>query len=94
MATGYGVESLTFRQFINVCYTMVVEQFQGSQEEGGDTIEDQVNRFEEQIGLRHNPDDDAVAALREWQLARGIDPDKASKEEVKPKNWWEGDHEL
>lgn len=73
---------------------MIVRQFQGSDEEGGDSAEDQVQRFEEEIGLRHNPDDDAMAALREYQRSMGIDPDKQKTDVEAEKPWWETDTEL
>lgn len=73
---------------------MIVRQFQGSGEEGGQTAEDQVTRFEEEIGLRHNPDDDALAQLREFQISQGIDPDEKKADLEKEVPWWEKDTEL
>lgn len=73
---------------------MVTRQFQGSDEEGGDTAEDQIRRFEEEIGLRHNPDDDAIAALREWQMSQGINPDAQKIDIEAEKPWWTKDTEL
>jgi hypothetical protein len=67
---------------------------EGSGEEGGDTAEDQVRRFEEQIGLRHNPDDDALAALRAFQISQGIDPDKKKADLDAMTPWWEKDTEM
>lgn len=82
------------RQFLNICYTLITDNMTGSQEEGGDTAEDQVERFEEQIGLKHNPDDDALAQLRAFQLAQGIDPDKQKVDIEKEIPWWEKDTEM
>lgn len=88
------MHELTVREFINTCYYMVVRNFQDSMEEGGDTAEEQIERFEEKIGLRHNPEDDALAKLRAWQISQGIDPDKAKADVDAEKPWWEDDTEL
>lgn len=88
------METFTLRQFLNICYTLITDTMTGSQEEGGDTAEDQVRRFEEQIGLRHNPDDDALARLRAMQIAQGIDPDKKKVDIEKEIPWWEKDTEM
>lgn len=94
LAHGHGVENFTFRQFLNICYTLITDTMTGSGEEGGDTPEEQVQRFEEQIGLRHNPDDDAIAALRAFQISQGIDPDKKKVDIEKEIPWWEKDTEM
>lgn len=88
------MHELTTREFINTCYFVLVRNVRDSQEEGGDTAEEQIQRFEEQIGLRHNPEDDALAQLREWQISQGIDPDKAKTDVDAEKPWWEDDVEL
>lgn len=73
---------------------MIAETFQGSNEEGGDTPEDELRRWEEEIGLRHNPDDDAIAALRAFQVSQGIDPDAQKADLDKDKPWWDRDVEF
>lgn len=88
------MHELTLREFINTCYFVLVRGVRDSPEEGGDTAEDQIQRFEEQIGLRHNPEDDALAKLREWQISQGIDPDKPKVNVDAEKPWWEDDVEL
>jgi hypothetical protein len=94
MQTGKGVGDFTVRQFLNICYATIAETFQGSNEEGGETAEDQLKHWEEQIGLRHNPDDDAKAALRAFQIAKGIDPDAKKADVEKDIPWWEKGQEF
>jgi hypothetical protein len=92
---GKGISQFTFREFLNICYTTVVRQFQPPMDEEGDSVEVQISRFEEKIGLRHNPENDAMAALRQWQISQGIDPDaKTDFDPNASKPWWEQDLEM
>lgn len=72
----------------------MVSQFQPPQEENDLTVDQQVQSFEEQVGLRYNMSDTALKAWRDSMTARGLDPD-ATAEKVQEDskaahlNWWE-----
>lgn len=59
-----------------------VSQFQPPQEEGGETIEEQIILFEEAIGQRVSAETNAEKLLRASMIARGLDPD--AKPELSP----------
>jgi hypothetical protein len=70
-----------------VAYAVITERM---------TDEERVIRFEEEIGMRTNPEEAAKAALRAWQEAQGItfdDPDApvpaplGSRDEEVPGTW-------
>lgn len=52
-----------------------VKDLQPPQEEGGETIEEQIVKFEENIGQRVSAEAKAMAVFRESMIARGLDPD-------------------
>lgn len=59
-----------------------VSGFQPPQEEGGDTIEEQIVKFEESIGQRVSSEAKATKLFRDSMIARGLDPD--AKPEISP----------
>jgi hypothetical protein len=58
-----------------VAYYHHVSQIQPPQEEDGDTIEEQTEKFEEAIGQRVSAESRAEQLMRASLIARGIDPD-------------------
>lgn len=60
----------------------IISQFKPPEEEGGDSVGDQIERFEEEIGLRVSAESKAQEMVRASMIARGIDPD--AKPELSP----------
>jgi len=59
-----------------------VKDIQPPAEEDGDTVEEQIIKFEENIGQRISSEAKAMARFRESMIARGLDPD--AKPELSP----------
>lgn len=65
-----------------MAYSHHVNRFEPSAEEDGPTIEEQIERFEEQIGQRVSAETKAMAQFRAAMIAQGLDPD--AKPELSP----------
>ncbi len=61
----------------NIVYHAITRNFQATEDEHGDKIDrqEQVERFEVDIGQRVNPEHVAVQKVREMLIAMGKDPD-------------------
>jgi hypothetical protein len=54
---------------MNVCYANCVK---GIEPDERQSVQEKIELFEEQIGMRVNPEEIALAELRKWQDAQGI----------------------
>lgn len=65
-----------------MAYYHHISQFEPPVEEGGDTVEEQILKFEENIGQRISSEAKANELFRASMIARGLDPD--AKPELSP----------
>lgn len=85
---------LTPREICNLIYYRVTSQIQTRQNDDGsilETIEEQIEEFEEQIGMRgKSHQQEAMEMLREDMIRRGLDPDGLPNVELK-QEWFKED---
>ena len=67
-------------------YFRVTDQFRPTEHE---SVEDQIVKFEEDIGMRVSRKDIAQALLRDSMIARGIDPDATPDVQIEER-WRQG----
>lgn len=58
-----------------MAYYRITKQFQAPADEDDETVEEQIEVFEEKIGQRKSSDTRAQEMLRATMIARGVDPD-------------------
>lgn len=55
---------------------------------------EEVEKLDEQIGKKVDPEEQALAMLRQWQEMTGIVPDEALKQEMLANAWMYNDEEI
>jgi hypothetical protein len=85
---------MTPREICNLIYFRVTEQIETRQNEDGtvlETVEEQIQRFEEEIGFYGKTrSQSAMDLLREDMIRRGLDPDAMPDVELK-REWFKED---
>jgi hypothetical protein len=92
---GKGIQDYTAREICNIAYALIREQIQPPMAEDDPSMEEQIIKFETDIGLRAGGESEAYENWRKFMILQGKDPDdpalaeEAARAANKDKEWFE-----
>jgi hypothetical protein len=101
-ANGRGIEELDARELCDLAYSAIIEEMTrhyyamvaaGAQWKDDDPLADNIQRFEERIGLQENPEEIALAMHRQFMADQGKEWDDTPVG-AGSGQWWDQDVEF